>query len=272
MQLTNQQIEQFRDTIYDYYHSHGRDLPWRNTTNPYHIVVSEVMLQQTQVSRVLIKYPEFLQAFPNFQILARTEASEVLRVWQGMGYNRRALNLKRLAEMVIKEYSGDLPQDPALLQKLPGIGAATANSIAAFACNYSSVFIETNIRRVFIHQFFKDHNAVSDKEILPLVEQTVDKENAREWYWALMDYGSWLAKQLPNPNRRSKHYTIQSTFEGSNRQLRGQILKLLLKKDQTVTELIKELHIEKEKLVNCLQQLEADGFLLQNGPKVWLQK
>ncbi|MEK7079017.1 MAG: A/G-specific adenine glycosylase, partial [Patescibacteria group bacterium] len=132
-----------------------RDFPWRNTTDPYHILVSEVMLQQTQVARVMVKFPIFIDQFSNFKELATASTKDILQVWQGMGYNRRALYLKKIAEIVITQYKGKLPDDPAILDTFPGIGEATAASIVAFAFNKPLVFIETNIRRVFIHLFFE---------------------------------------------------------------------------------------------------------------------
>ena len=147
-----------------------------------------------------------------------------------MGYNRRAIALKKCAENVVGEYGGTLPRDPAMLATFPGIGPATASSICAFAFDLPVVFIETNIRRVFIHSFFLEKESVTDKEILPLVECALDRENPRVWYWALMDYGAALKKTVPNPNRKSSAYTKQAPFEGSDRRIRGQILKLLLKK------------------------------------------
>ena len=215
-------------------------MPWRNVRDPYRIVVSEIMLQQTQVSRVMQKYGEFIKEFPNFKSLAKASQTHVLRAWQGLGYNRRAVALKRLSEIIVKEYKGKLPHDTASLQNLPGIGASTAGSIAAFAFNVPSAFIETNIRRVYIHFFFPRAKKVSDEDILRLVKKTVPKKNvhgawlqgvtSREWYYALMDYGAMLAKQVENPNKKSARYRIQPKFKGSNRELRGKIIKLLLQK------------------------------------------
>lgn len=145
-----------------------------------------------------------------------------------MGYNRRALYLHGIAQAVVSQYGGQLPQDPAELVKLPGIGPNTAGSIAAFAYDAPVVFIETNIRRVFIHHFFNEAETVHDRQLLPLIERALDHEHPRQWYYALMDYGSHLAKTVPNPNRRSHHYSVQSKFKGSDRQLRGSILRALL--------------------------------------------
>ncbi len=257
----------FRKTIRDYYIKHGRHaMKWRHTTDPYRIVVSEVMLQQTQVDRVALKYPEFIQQFPTFASLAKASVADVLGAWQGLGYNRRALNLKKLAEIVVKKYKGKLPQDPVLLDELPGIGQATACSIAAFAFNEPVVFIETNIRRVYIHFFFSNKKNVHDNDILELVEQTLDKNNSREWYWALMDYGSLLASTVKNPNRKSAHYSKQPKFEGSLRQVRGVILKLLVHdKKRTVASIVKQTAKSKEHVIEALASLEKDGFIIRRG-------
>ncbi|HSQ93670.1 MAG TPA: A/G-specific adenine glycosylase, partial [Methanoregula sp.] len=175
-------VRKFRDLVLTHYRCHGRDLAWRRTTDPYHILVSEIMLQQTQVERVSRKYPEFIAAFPDFPTLAEAPLSDVLGIWQGMGYNRRAIALQKCARRVVEEFGGTLPQDPDILATFPGIGKATAASICAFAFNRPVVFIETNIRTVFIHYFFKDTNPVHDTAILPLVKKTVDRKNPRVWY------------------------------------------------------------------------------------------
>jgi A/G-specific adenine glycosylase len=200
------------------------------------------MLQQTQTDRVVEKYQLFIKTFPNFRSLAKSPLSKVLQVWQGMGYNRRAISLHKIAQIVVDKYQGKLPESVEELIELPGIGHYTASAIGAFAFNQPTAFIETNIRRVYIHFFFQKKRKVDDKDILPLVEQTVDKKNPREWYYALMDYGVMLGKQVPNPNRKSAHYAKQSKFEGSNRQIRGLILKILLKQPNlTESMLIKKL-------------------------------
>ncbi len=227
--LRQAQVRTFQAQILGFYgHSGRHTLPWRGTRNAYKILVSEVMLQQTQVARVLEKYPEFLKAFPNVEALAKAPLSQVLKVWQGMGYNRRALALKRMAEKIITEHRGKIPRGRAELESLPGVGAYTAGAVRAFAFNEPEIFIETNIRRIFIHHFFKDKEGISDKEILSLVEATLDTRNPREWYYALMDFGSHLPKVTrTNSNTQSKHYAKQSTFKGSRRELRGKVLRAL---------------------------------------------
>jgi A/G-specific adenine glycosylase len=206
--------DRFRKTIYQYYADHRREMPWRVSRDPYHIVVSEIMLQQTQVGRVLSKYEQFISTFPDFDSVSKAPLQEILKVWQGLGYNRRAIALQKICQLVVTEYGGELPNCVETLQTLPGIGPATAGAICAFAFNQPTVFIETNIRRVFIHFFFPNRNGVKDKEILPLVERTLDIRSPRTWYHALMDYGAMLKKEEHNPNRRSAHYTRQAPFQG----------------------------------------------------------
>ncbi len=253
-------MEAFRELVWEYYHDHGRgELPWRTDVSPYAILVSEVMLQQTQVSRVIEKFNAWMVTFPGWQALAEASPSTVLQAWQGLGYNRRGLYLKRTAEMVITTYDGQLPPDQKLLMSLPGIGANTAGAIMAYAFNLPAVFIETNIRRVFLHHFFPEVDDVSDAQLLPLIKQAIDAESPREWYWALMDYGSFLARQGDNPNRRSKHYAKQSKFAGSTRQIRGEVLRQLLDGSKKVTELSKA--IADERLHMVLAGLLKDGVI-----------
>jgi len=227
------EISAFKRDIKDYFKKHGRVQPWRYSTNTYHVLVSEIMLQQTQVPRVLEKFPQFIEQFPTYQALAAATLEEVIMVWQGLGYNRRARFLREIAMKICSEHDGTLPRDPDILVTFPGIGAATAGSLCAFAYNEPVVFIETNIRRVFIHSFFEVQEAkVHDNELYPLVKAALDYDNPREWYYALMDYGTMLAKQGYNPNRHSVHYTRQSAFEGSDRQIRGAVLRALVQQER----------------------------------------
>ena len=202
-------------------------MPWRLTSDPYSILVSEVMLQQTQVDRVSGKYEPFLERFPDFQALAAAPLDLVLAAWQGLGYNRRALFLREAALRVVTDFLGVLPASVEALATLPGIGRATASAIAAFAFNAPVAFIETNVRTVFIHFFFRGRERVSDRELMPLVEAALDRDDPRSWYYALMDYGTMLKKRGEKGHRRSSTYRRQSPFRGSDRQVRGKILRLL---------------------------------------------
>lgn len=268
MDSTPASIRSFRRKLYRYYRDHGRTLPWRTTRNPYHILISEVMLQQTQVDRVVQKYNEFIAAFPDFKTLARAPLRKILQVWQGMGYNRRALYLKKIAEEVVETFNGRLPKTVEELMGLPGIGRNTACSITAFAFNKPVAFIETNIRSAFIHFFFNDRVDVHDREILPLVEKALDEKNPRQWYSALMDYGVMLKKTQPNPSRKSAHHQRQSKFAGSNRQVRGMIIKLLTESPQlSEEEVIKKLRVFSARIKENFVQLIKEGLIKKKGQK-----
>lgn len=226
---SSSRILHFRRVILDWYRTNGRHtLPWRKTQDPYKILVSEVMLQQTQIPRVLEKYREFLRVFPTVRVLAVAPARNVLRIWQGLGYNRRALYLQRAAQQIVSAYKGRFPQSVHELEILPGIGPYTARAVAVFAWNEPEVLLETNIRRVMLHFFFPDQDRVPDSLVESLLKTVLDTSDPRVWYWALMDYGAGPLKKIPNPNRRSKHYVKQSKFEGSRRYVRAQVLSILL--------------------------------------------
>ncbi|MDR3312534.1 MAG: A/G-specific adenine glycosylase [Spirochaetaceae bacterium] len=230
--LTAAQIAEFQERILEYYRRHGRDFPWRHTTDPYEILVSEVMLQQTQTDRVASKYGPWLRAFPTVGHLAGASLAEALGHWNGLGYNRRARFLREACRIIVTQMAGVFPRKAEELDALPGIGAYTARAVCSFAFNRPEVFIETNIRAAFLHCFFGERLAspetpVHDREILPLVEATLFRESPRLWYYALMDYGAAVKKARPNPNRASIHYVRQSPFAGSLREARGAIIRRL---------------------------------------------
>jgi A/G-specific adenine glycosylase len=262
----------FREKIYDHYRKHGRELPWRKTRDPYAILVSEIMLQQTQVDRVIGKYAEFLAAFPDFSTLAKAPNAKLLRIWQGMGYNRRALSLRKLAQVVVAEHKGRLTSDPDILVTLPGIGKYTAGAVSAFAFNKPVIFMDTNIRRVFIYEFFRDKQDIHDDELVPLVRQTVDTKNPRKWYNALMDYGTALKKEHGNPNKRSVHYIRQSPFENSNRQVRGRIIKALVTgAPLTEARIVTETGMAAVRVKKNLEQLTREGFIVKKRDRYLIE-
>ena len=235
----------FQKTILDWYKKNGRhSLPWRypalkfqkkGVLDPYKILVSELMLQQTQVDRVILKFTSFLKAFPTFDALANASTSTLLFEWKGLGYNRRALYLQRAACIIRDEYRGVFPRDPELIERLPGVGHYTARAVAVFSFNTPHVFIETNIRRVFLHHFFEGKTGVSDEQILSVVAKALWISDPRKWYGALMDYGALGLRDIPNPNTRSKHYARQSRFEGSTRHARATILNFVLQSNGGVS-------------------------------------
>lgn len=256
----------FQKQVWNFYKSNKREFAWRNTTNPYYIVVSEIMLQQTQTSRVEQKYQDFIKTFKDFKSLAQATQAEVLTLWVGLGYNRRALALYGIAQKVMAEYNGKLPDDVEVLKTFKGLGHATASSIVAFVFNKPTIFIETNIRAVFLHSFFKEEQEISDALLMPLVEATVCKDNPREWYYALMDYGVYLKKLHKNPSRKSKHHAIQSVFEGSDRQIRGAIiLKLTQQKTLSLAQLYQELSFDKDRIIQQCNKLKKEGMIKINN-------
>lgn len=260
-------IKKFQKQVLEYHKKHGRDLPWRHNINPYHIWVSEIMLQQTQVLRVVEKYEAFLKVFPNFKKLAHAPFKEILRMWQGLGYNRRALAMRKTAMIVRDEYHGRLPRTIDELITLPGIGHATACAILAYAHNQPCVYIETNIRSVYLHHFFPSKKNVSDQDLLPLIEKTLPQKNSRIWYWALMDYGSWLKKEVTNPNNKSKHYNRQTPFKGSHRQVRGVVLKFVGSSSADINTIRKKTKFSIINIRKALTELQQEGFVTRHGKK-----
>ena len=257
--LADEPIRNFRETVWDFYHAHARAMPWRDDPSPYHVLVSELMLQQTQVGRVVPKFAQFTRRFPTVAALAAAPLADVLREWNGLGYNRRAKFLHGAARLVMSDFAGHIPDIPDDLRRLPGVGHNTAGAILAYAYNQPVVFIETNIRTVFFHHFFTDANDIDDRELLPLVERALDSEHPREWYWALMDYGAHLKQTAGNNISRSKHYTRQSAFAGSRRQLRGKVLRRLVGGTATAAQLAAD---EPDKrLASVLDDLMADGLI-----------
>ena len=221
-------VGQFQTLILDYYRQAGRSFPWRETRDPYAVLVSELMLQQTQTERVVPKYLAWLKEFPTAADLARAPFSQVLAAWSGLGYNRRAGYLQDACRQVVEEMGGVFPATAKELEKLRGVGAYTAGAVATFAFGRPEVFIETNIRSVYLFFFFSDGDGkVADSSLMPLVEATLYRQDPRRWYYALMDYGARLKKITANPSRLSRHYSRQSKFEGSLRQARGAIVRIL---------------------------------------------
>lgn len=250
--------------VWTQYRTSGRhDLPWRKTRDPYRILVSEVMLQQTQVERVRGFYVRFLERFPDIQSLAASPASSVVSAWQGLGYNRRALALHRAAKAVVAEHGGKLPKSYDALVALPGIGPYTAGAVRAFAWNQPGVLLETNVRAAYIDRFFPKSEKVADRELAPIIEATVDATSPREWYWALMDYGARLKATKGNATRRSASYATQKRFEGSERQLRGKVLHLVTASPRTPVQLHELLG--DERLERVLEALTREGFLAYTG-------
>lgn len=246
-------------------------MPWRDNTDPYYVLVSELMLQQTQVDRVIPKFQLFMSTFPTIRDLAKASLAEVLIVWSGLGYNRRAKFLHEAAKRVVAEFQGAIPRTYEELVSLPGVGPNTAGAILAYSFNQPVVFIETNIRTVYFHHFFNDQALVTDKELKELVARTVDKEHPRQWYWGLMDYGSYLKQQGVGRIDKSSHYKKQTPLKGSLREIRGRILKLLSTEDYHLDDLRAKMPAD-ERFDTSIKALIDEGFVKQSDDHVHLAR
>ncbi|QHN43253.1 A/G-specific adenine glycosylase [Candidatus Mycosynbacter amalyticus] len=204
-----------------------RDMPWRRDTRGYYVLVSEIMLQQTQVDRVVPKFEAFVARFPDFETLARAPLADVLTLWSGLGYNRRAKFLHEAARAIVDYHGGVLPATHDELVTLPGVGRNTAGALLAYVYNQPVLYVETNVRTVYLHHFFADRRDVTDSSILERLEATLWRDHPREFYWALMDYGSWLKRSGVRNVSASKHYRKQSPLAGSVREVRGAIVRQL---------------------------------------------
>ncbi len=265
-------VAEFQSMLLDFYRQEGRSFPWRETRDPYAILVSELMLQQTQTERVVPKYLAWLEAFPTAADLAAAPFPQVLAAWSGLGYNRRAGYLQAACRQVMEELGGVFPSTAKELRRLRGVGAYTAGAVAAFAFNSPEVFIETNIRSVYLFFFFPAEKTggqkVADAQLMPLVQATLYRQDPRRWYYALMDYGARLKKSTANPNRRSRHYSRQSRFEGSLRQARGAIVRQLSlggNQPRTLEDLAAGSGIDLYRIQGAAESLVSEGMIMRRG-------
>lgn len=265
------ELEDFKAEVWEWGRKLYREMLWREDTRPYYVLVSELMLQQTQVERVMPKFLAFIGAFPDEKTLAAAPLAEVLKLWSGLGYNRRAKFLHEAAKKITQDFNGKFPSEREELQRLPGVGVNTAGAILTYAFNQPAPFIETNVRTVFFHHFFQDREDITDKEVMILLEKAIDREHPREFYWALMDYGTYLKKQGVGKITRSKHYRKQSALKGSVREVRGQIVHSLKDADETMESLKVKLRADARFEV-ALAGLIKDGLVQQKDAILYLTK
>lgn len=261
----------FKEIIWEKARELYRSMPWRENTDPYFVLVSELMLQQTQVDRVIPKFHEFIATFPTIASLAEASLADVLKVWSGLGYNRRAKFLHMAAQQIVTDFHGEIPDALEDLVKLPGIGPNTAGAILAYSFNQPVVFIETNIRTVYFHHFFQGKALVSDVALRTIVAETIDTEHPREWYWALMDYGAFLKKQGAGRLDKSKHYKKQAPLKGSLREVRGLIMKELIKGDLDREELRTRIPLD-ERFDIALQALITEQMVEATDDRLHLAR
>ncbi|MDY6766316.1 MAG: A/G-specific adenine glycosylase [Candidatus Nanohaloarchaea archaeon] len=267
-------VEQLQAELLTWYRENRRELPWRETDDPYEVLVAEIMLQQTQVARVVPKWEAFLDRFPTVEDLADAPLREVLQLWDGLGYNNRAKYLKQAAEQVVEEFDGEFPRDPDQLETLQGVGEYTANAVASFAFNNGGPVFDTNVRRLL----YRFHGAATDAELKAVHEQLFPTGESRVWNNAVMELGAevcvdgtprcrecpwredceaFRAKTFDTPDVQS-----QSSFEGSWRQYRAKVLKLLMDGAKPREELSAALELPEEYSINeLLAELAAEGMI-----------
>jgi A/G-specific adenine glycosylase len=243
-------------------------LPWRITNNPYKILVSELMLQQTQVRRVIIYYHKWMKQWPTIDRLATASRREVLKAWMGLGYNSRAIRLQKAAHIIMKEFDGDVIQAMHHYEAIPGVGRYTSQAVLIFSTNADLITVDTNIRRIFIHEFNLPET-VSEKTIWELAQRCLPKGRSRDWHNALMDYGALhlTAYKTGIPSK-----TKQPRFEGSDRQLRAHIVRLLLQKDQGFAQIKKLLDVDAPRLQLILDKLVNEGNISSKNDRYHLKE
>lgn len=263
---TSAQIKSFQNKILSFYKEKGRhDLPWRHTIDRYNIMVSEIMLQQTQVSRVIEKYNNWIEQFPTPQALAKARLAQVLKAWSGLGYNSRGKRLWDAAKIIVDQHNGTVPKNAETLLDLPGIGPYTARSILIFADNAPLATVDTNIRRILIHEFNLPET-ISDKDLFELAQQLFPEGKSRDYHNALMDYG---ATMLTSKATGIKPKTTQSKFTGSRRFYRGQIIKYLTEHEDLSVRRAKKLFPECEHDIKTIfEELITEG-LIENKNSIY---
>lgn len=266
--FTKDRVRRMQRTLFRWYKVHGRhELPWRNNPTPYRILVSEFMLQQTQVSRVVPKYIVFLEKYPTPRALAKASSADVLRAWSGLGYNRRAVHLHRAVAAVVSEHRGRFPRSNKQLRRLPGIGQYTAAALRVFAWNLDDVAIDTNVRRVLAHEF-RLSGRVHEKQLQELAWQSLPRGRAREWHSALMDYGSAVTTTRRRVTIIGKK---QTQFIGSVREVRGWIVRTLAAHGaQSIKHLAVLSPFPAERFKTALEGLIKDRLVTKTKKKVHL--
>jgi A/G-specific adenine glycosylase len=259
--LQQEKIQRFQKKVLSFYKRYGRTLPWRKTTDPYKILLSELMLQQTQVNRVILYYEKWITRWSNIDALASTSLAEVLEAWMGLGYNTRAVNLHKTARKIVRTFNSDVLEGMKHYKDLPGVGKYTSQAVQIFSTNTDLVTVDTNIRRILIHEFSLPEN-ITDKTLWELAERCLPRGRSRDWHNALMDYGALF---LTAKKTGIKPKTQQSRFEGSDRQIRAGILRSLLKEKMSLSQLEKTLGIEQMRLRQILDKMSTEKIVMKKN-------
>jgi len=273
--VKRENVDAFIDKVLTQGDERYREFSWRDTRDPYATLVSEIMLQQTQAPRVVAYFARWMERFPTVDALAAAPLEMVLELWQGLGYNRRALQLKRLGEQVSDEMGGELPRTYDGLLALPGIGPSTAAGVVIFAFDDPALYYETNVRTVFLHEIWPSSEEVHDKEVLEVAGRVLARVSERgisprRYTYALLDYGNWLKKEYPNPSRRSKQYVKAAPFKGSRREKRGALLAQVLSSPGLgAAEYARSTGYEIGVVEDILGSLSAEGFLACDASGCW---
>lgn len=281
-----------RRRLLPWFSVHRRDLPWRRTKDPYAILVSEIMLQQTQVDRVIPKYTAWLKTFPTVRSLARAPLSKVLKLWSGLGYNSRGMRLRELARVVVSEYSGHIPSDVETLEKLPGIGPYTARAIASFAFHRNEPAIDTNIRRVISRIFFGPRWPTYSK-LKSMVDIVAPAGEMHTWNAALMDFGALVCQArrpkceqcpvqlycraypaiLRQPVSRPRQ---RVRFETTDRFWRGRIVARLVVRSATTADMYSHLctigDISRVRFTKLVEKLVAENILHRTSSRLAISR
>ena len=263
-----ERIQEFQKKVFSFYQKNKRDLPWRKTTDPYKILLSELMLQQTQVNRVILYYENWIARWPTIDALASATRSEVLQAWMGLGYNSRAINLHKTAQKIVTEFDDDVLEAMKQYKEIPGVGRYTSQAVQIFSTNADLVTVDTNIRRIFIKEFNLPEK-ISDKELWKLAERCLPKGRSREWHNALMDYG---ALHLTSKKTGIKPKTQQSRFEGSDRQLRARVIRILLQGDESLTNMSRTLNVASSWLQRILEKLISEEIISKKNNRYYLKE
>jgi A/G-specific adenine glycosylase len=259
--IPQEKIQRFQKKVFSFYKRYRRKLPWRKTSDSYKILLSELMLQQTQVNRVILYYEKWITRWPTIDALASASLAEVLKMWIGLGYNTRAVNLHKAARKIVTTFDSDVLEAMKQYKEIPGVGRYTSQAVQIFSTNTDLVTVDTNIRRIFIHEFNLPET-VTDKALWELAERCLPRGKSRDWHNALMDYGALF---LTAKKTGIKPKTQQSKFEGSDRQIRARILRCLLKEKMSLSELEKTVRIEQIRLTQILDKMMNEKIIMKKN-------